>query len=47
MAHDEKTGAEVPVKLTDEEHFAGLAFKMRNRSFCRQLGILSELRRVF
>src|SRR5258708_27738678 len=28
MAHDEKTGEQVPVKLTDEEYFTGLAFKI-------------------
>ena len=37
MAHDEKTGAEVPVKLTDEEHFAGLAFKIATDPFVGNL----------
>jgi elongation factor G len=37
MAHDEKTGDVVPVKLTDEEHFAGLAFKIATDPFVGNL----------
>jgi elongation factor G len=37
MAHDEKTGEVVPVKLTDEEHFAGLAFKIATDPFVGNL----------
>ncbi len=37
MAHDEKTGEQVPVKLTDDEHFAGLAFKIATDPFVGNL----------
>src|ERR1700722_13174778 len=37
MAHDEKTGAEVHVNLTDEENFAGLAFKIATDPFVGNL----------
>jgi elongation factor G len=37
MAHDEKTGNVVPVKLTDDEHFAGLAFKIATDPFVGNL----------
>jgi elongation factor G len=37
MAHDEKTGDQVPVKLTDDEHFAGLAFKIATDPFVGNL----------
>ena len=37
MAHDEKTGEVVPVKLTDEEHFAGFAFKIATDPFVGNL----------
>jgi elongation factor G len=35
--HDEKTGAEMDVKLNDEEHFAGLAFKIATDPFVGNL----------
>ena len=35
--HDEKTGAELTIKLTDEEHFAGLAFKIATDPFVGNL----------
>jgi elongation factor G len=35
--HDEKTGAEMDIKLTDEEHFAGLAFKIATDPFVGNL----------
>jgi len=37
MAHDEKTGAEVAVKLVDEENLAGLAFKIATDPFVGNL----------
>jgi len=37
MAHSEATGEVVPVKLTDEEHFAGLAFKIATDPFVGNL----------
>jgi elongation factor G len=37
MAHSEATGEIVPVKLTDEEHFAGLAFKIATDPFVGNL----------
>jgi len=37
MAHSEATGEQVPVKLTDEEHFAGLAFKIATDPFVGNL----------
>ncbi len=37
MAHDEKTGEQVAVKLTDEENFAGLAFKIATDPFVGNL----------
>ncbi len=37
MAHDEKTGAEVRVALTDETPFAGLAFKIATDPFVGNL----------
>ena len=37
MAHSEATGEQVPVKLTDEEYFAGLAFKIATDPFVGNL----------
>ncbi len=37
MAQDEKTGEQVTVKLTDEENFAGLAFKIATDPFVGNL----------
>jgi elongation factor G len=37
MAHSEATGEVVPVKLTDEEHLAGLAFKIATDPFVGNL----------
>ena len=37
MAHSEATGDVVPVKLTDDEHFAGLAFKIATDPFVGNL----------